>query len=119
MLVQSFPSNWCAIAQIIITKTCRQVFEFSKRELGSVAIKKTSSVTGTNREKNNKKKKTNQAALYKAHSQGGERENSYPYTPCHHPGQECTEETCSCRKTGNLFCEKFCYCSLECKHRLV
>merc|ERR1719336_229916 len=98
LLVQSFPSNWCAIAQIMMTKSCRQVYEFSKRELDSVAIKKTSSVTGKTRDKNNKKKKTKQAALYKAHSQDGKRENEHPFTPCHHPGQECTEETCNCRQ---------------------
>ena len=122
LLVQSFPGNWCAVAQIIMTKSCRQVFEFSKGELGTanVAIKKTPSlVVGTPRDKNNKKKKTKQAALYKGHSQDGERENKHPYTPCYHPGEICeTCETCSCRQTGN-FCEKFCYCSPECEHRSV
>ena len=101
----------------MMTKSCRQVFEFSKRELGSAAVKRSSSLVGTQREtKTKKKKKTKQAALYKGHSQGGERENNFPFTPCHHPGQLCSEETCSCRQTGN-FCEKFCFCSLDCNHR--
>jgi len=122
MLVLSFPGNYCAIGQCMITKTCKQVYLFSKQEEpGNVAKikKKPPSLPGRGRGNKAKKKvskKTQQAALYKGNSKGGERENKYPYTPCHHPGQPCNEQHCSCIQAGN-FCEKFCYCPTECVQR--
>jgi len=127
ILVKSFPGNWCAVAQVMMTKTCRAVFEFSKKELGTDGgIKRSTSKDrrggagggGGAPQKNNKKKhsKTKQAALYKGHSQDGKRESSQPFRPCHHPGLPCTELSCSCRQSGN-FCEKFCYCASDCTHR--
>ena len=106
-----------------MTKSCRQVYHFSKKEVGGVTVAAAAASEGREgegrqRDKTKKKKKTQQAALYKGHSEEGERENSEPYRPCHHPGQPCTLLTCSCRQTNN-FCEKFCLCSLECNHRLV
>ena len=135
MLAKSFQTNWCAIGQCMMTKTCQQVYEFSKQELGNASkIKKRSSSlqrrpgTKTVKKKNTK---TKQAALYKVdftkkknffnsvlqkHSKDGERENKMPYTPCHHPGLACSDEVCSCCQAGN-FCEKFCYCPQDCKMR--
>ena len=120
MLVKSFPHNWCAIAQVMMTKSCRQVYDFSKEELGTAGgVKKNSSQEGRPLPKNKKKNtKTKQRALYKGHSQDGERENNQPYSPCHHPGLPCSEQTCSCLQKGN-FCEKFCHCPLDCDHRSV
>jgi len=113
LLVQSMPSNWCGISQIMITKKCRQVWEFSKKEIGNITrVKKTK----TNPKGKKKNTKAKQAALYKGHSQGGERENSHTYFPCHHPGQPCNEEVCTCKQSKN-FCEKFCYCSIDCRDR--
>ena len=125
MLVLSFPGNWCAIGQCMLgTKNCGQVYEFSKQELGNVArIKKKTHVPSLTRGRGGKSgakkkpaKKTKQAALYKGNSRNGERENSLPYTPCHHPGQPCNEDTCTCKQAGN-FCEKFCYCPSDCNQR--
>ena len=116
--MRSLPGNWCAISQVLMTKSCRAVFEFSKKELGSPSTKRRwGGERGGLAQKPCKKKnpRSQQAALYKGHSQDGARENSEPYSPCHHPGP-CTAQTCSCRQTGN-FCEKFCYCSLDCSHR--
>jgi len=113
MLVQSLPSNWCAIAQMMITKKCRQVWEFSKEEIFNISRVKKAKTSSKSKKKNTKAK---QAALYKGHSQGGERENSHTYIPCHHPGQPCSEEVCSCRQSKN-FCEKFCYCPVDCRDR--
>ena len=69
MLAKSFQTNWCAIGQCMMTKTCQQVYEFSKQELGNASkIKKRSSSlqrrpgTKTVKKKNTK---TKQAALYK------------------------------------------------------
>ena len=119
MLVKSFPNNWCAIAKVLMTKNCRQVYEFSKQELGSSGgLKKTASQEDRIQPKPNKKKntKTRQRALYKGHSQDGEREIRKPYSPCHHPGLPCDQQSCSCRQSAN-FCEKFCLCPLDCHHR--
>jgi len=120
ILAQSFPGNWCAIAQVMITKKCRQVYQFSLSDgesLGPSRVRRKSK--GGARAKGEKKKKAmkaKQATLYKFHSQGGERKNSCVYTPCYHPGLPCTEAVCSCRQTLN-FCEKFCYCPPDCSHR--
>jgi len=107
VLIKTFPDNFCAIAQIIITKNCRQVSQFSSKEKASPRRK-------SNR-KTLKKKAKNQHQLFKMCS-GGERENSQPYRPCYHPGEVCNAETCTCHQTNN-FCEKFCYCDQECKVR--
>jgi len=119
MLASIFSTNWCAIGQGMMTKTCAQVYEFSKQELGNVAkIKKRSNgLSRRNKiKKKNTKAKAKQAALYKGNSKDGERENSNPYTPCYHPGQPCNDEHCSCKQKGN-FCEKFCYCPVDCIQR--
>ena len=120
ILVEAFHNNWCAIGQGMITKTCKQVYEYSKKEVGAVPKITTSSDSlprqgrGT-KSKKKVSKKTQQAALYKG-SKGGETENKNPYRPCLHPGQPCKEEHCTCIQAGN-FCEKFCYCSTDCVQR--
>ena len=121
-LAVSLPDQYCAIAQGMMTKTCKQVYLFSQQEEPENVArikKKSSSLPGRGRGHKAKKKvsrKTQQAALYKGNSKSGERENKFPYTPCHHPGQTCKEEYCSCIQAGN-FCEKFCYCGPECVMR--
>ena len=54
--------------------------------------------------------------LLQGQSKDGLRQNNFPYSPCHHPGQPCSDEVCSCRQADN-FCEKFCYCSKDCSNR--
>ncbi|XP_023342365.1 histone-lysine N-methyltransferase EZH2 isoform X3 [Eurytemora carolleeae] len=110
VLILSFPGNFCAIAQIMATKKCNQVFEFSVQE------GKTS--RGERKMRNLKARKfgkTQQAKLYK-HTQGGKKENKRPYFPCNHPGLDCAPEVCSCIENNN-FCEKFCLCPPTCSHR--
>jgi len=115
VLIKTFPANFCAIAQCMITKKCRQVYDFSLKE-DNTSVRRKKTTTATKLKKNPKSKKRNQLQLFKAHSTGGERENSHSYSPCHHPGKSCTELDCTCREANN-FCEKFCYCPPECKHR--
>jgi len=116
VLYNVFPNNWCDISRCMITKNCRQVCQFGKEEnLDEILMKKPSNENEPTI-KAKPKHKTKQSKLYKAHSSRGERENKRPFTPCHHPGQPCSEEVCKCIKDGN-FCEKFCYCGVECVHR--
>ena len=115
VLAQSFPSNWCVIAQAMITKKCRQVYQFSQTDAGP-KVKRSRGATTKLTKPKKVTTKAKQAALYKGHSEGGERENNRTYSPCHHPGQPCREDVCSCLAAGN-FCEKFCYCSIDCTHR--
>ena len=77
----------------MITKNCSQVCEFSKEEnLEEIIVKKPGNQPTI---KTKPKHKTKQSKLYKAHSSRGERENKRPFTPCHHPGQPCSEEVCN------------------------
>jgi len=116
VLAKSFPSNWCAIAQVMITKKCRQIYQFSLEDAETAGGRTRRAKGQGSKGKKKPRTKAKQAALYKGHSQGGERENNHTYTPCYHPGQPCSEDVCSCRASMN-FCEKFCYCPPECTHR--
>jgi len=44
--------------------------------------------------------------------------NRHNYSPCDHPGEVCSTQTegCNCINAEN-FCDKFCYCSKDCKNR--
>ena len=128
-LANSLPGSYCSIAQSMLTKTCRQVYDFARLENRSqdadVVMAGTPEEEGygkrpaskKNSSKNKKRSKQNQHNLYKGHSRGGVRENKHQYTPCYHPGASCSESPdCSCAQTNN-FCEKFCYCPPDCKDR--
>jgi len=108
--IKSFPGNFCAVAKVLATKKCREVFLFSVQE-----GKTSRGVRNRKVLKAKKFGKTLQAQLYK-HTQHGTKENKRPYIPCHHPGKDCSPEVCSCRESNN-FCEKFCYCPINCSHR--
>jgi len=116
VLIKTFPANFCAIAQCMITKKCRQVYEFSLNGENTSVKRKKSVTTAPKAKKNPRGKKRNQLQLYKGHSQGGQRENTHSYNPCYHPGIPCKEDDCTCQQSRN-FCEKFCYCPPDCGHR--
>jgi len=110
--IKSFPGNFCAVAQVIATKMCDQVFEFSVLE------GKTSRGRGEKKKKPKTKKvgRGQQAQLYKLYTEGGMKDTKRPYIPCYHPDQDCHPDVCSCRQNNN-FCEKFCYCPVSCRDR--
>ena len=86
----------------LLTCLLAQVYLFSVQDSGP----RTKRIKTLGKELKPKKGKVNtkakQAALYKGHSEGGERENQSPYSPCHHPGLPCSEEVCSCRQVTSL-----------------
>lgn len=107
-------NNFCSIARLLGTKTCKQVFQFAVKE--SLILK-----LPTDELMNPSQKKKRKHRLWAAHCrkiQLKKDNNStqvYNYQPCDHPDRPC-DSTCPCIMTQN-FCEKFCQCSPDCQNR--
>ncbi|GCC38761.1 hypothetical protein chiPu_0017278 [Chiloscyllium punctatum] len=108
-------NNFCAIARLIKTKTCTQVYEFAVKE--SSIIHK----LPTDHHILSPPKKKRKHRLWAAHCRRMQlkKDNSsnqvYNYQPCDHPERPC-DVTCPC-VTAQNFCEKFCQCNPECQNR--
>ncbi|XP_008556240.1 histone-lysine N-methyltransferase E(z) [Microplitis demolitor] len=107
-----FPGNPCAIAQIILTKTCQDVYKFSFKEgheIPAGEIEELSLPRGQKKRRGLWEIRNKKKQLMK--------NNSYlcSYKPCDHPGKEC-DDSCTCVQSHN-FCEKYCKCSRECLNR--
>uniref|UniRef100_A0A8C7N8W3 [histone H3]-lysine(27) N-trimethyltransferase n=1 Tax=Oncorhynchus kisutch TaxID=8019 RepID=A0A8C7N8W3_ONCKI len=100
----TYYNNFCSIARLISTKTCKQVYEFAVKE---VLIHRVPLVEGGNSPQKKKRK----------HRQDGHNLSNqvYNYQPCDHPDHPC-DSSCPCVMTQN-FCEKFCQCEHECQNR--
>ncbi|KFP79442.1 Histone-lysine N-methyltransferase EZH1, partial [Acanthisitta chloris] len=109
-------NNFCSIARLLGTKTCKQVFQFAVKE--SLITK-----LPTNEFMNpsQKKKRKHRQVLWAAHCRKIQlkKDNSptqvYNYQPCDHPEHPC-DSSCPCIMTQN-FCEKFCQCNPDCQNR--
>lgn len=107
-------NNFCSIARLLGTKTCKQVFQFAVKE--SLILK-----LPTDELMNPSQKKKRKHRLWAAHCrkiQLKKDNNStqvYNYQPCDHPDRPC-DSTCPCIMTQN-FCEKFCQCNPDCQNR--
>uniref|UniRef100_A0A8C2FFQ9 [histone H3]-lysine(27) N-trimethyltransferase n=1 Tax=Cyprinus carpio TaxID=7962 RepID=A0A8C2FFQ9_CYPCA len=106
----TYYNNFCSIARLIGTKTCREVYEFAVKEMlihrvpledGGISPQK----------KKRKHRLWAKIQLKKDNSSN----QVYNYQPCDHPEHPC-DSSCSCVMTQN-FCEKFCQCHQECQNR--
>uniref|UniRef100_A0A4W5P7F6 [histone H3]-lysine(27) N-trimethyltransferase n=1 Tax=Hucho hucho TaxID=62062 RepID=A0A4W5P7F6_9TELE len=99
----TYYNNFCSIARLISTKSCKQVYEFAVKE---VLIHRVPLEDGGNSPQKKKRK----------HRQDDNSSNQvYNYQPCDHPDHPC-DSSCPCVMTQN-FCEKFCQCEHECQNR--
>ncbi|XP_060111917.1 histone-lysine N-methyltransferase EZH1 [Heteronotia binoei] len=107
-------NNFCSIARLLGTKTCKEVFQFAVKE--SLITK-----LPTNELLNPSQKKKRKHRLWAAHCRKIQlkKDNSstqvYNYQPCDHPEHPC-DSSCPCIVTQN-FCEKFCQCNPDCQNR--
>nr|AAC50778.1 enhancer of zeste homolog 1 [Homo sapiens] len=107
-------NNFCSIARLLGTKTCKQVFQFAVKE--SLILK-----LPTDELMYPSQKKKRKHRLWAAHCRKIQlkKDNSstqvYNYQPCDHPDRPC-DSTCPCIMTQN-FCEKFCQCNPDCQNR--
>jgi len=116
VLYRLFPGNYCAIAQMMVTKLCKQIYERAAQEKDYLDTESQKEYTPPK-----KKKKKNQQRMWSNHCKKIQlkKDNGpdpvHNYFPCDHPGQPC-DDTCPCVKATN-FCEKFCLCSSDCTNR--
>merc|ERR1719471_1638834 len=116
VLVRVFLQNYCAIAQTLITKTCKQVYEFAQKDSIDMALAE--QMREYTPPKKKKKKKHSQwlnhcrKTQFKDNGQTGNQ--VYNYSPC--PCKSSCEASCQC-VSSKYFCEKFCQCSSECPNR--
>jgi len=121
VLVRVFLQNYCAIAQALITKSCKQVYEFAQKD--SIDMELAESMREYTPPKKKKKKKHSQwlnhcrKTQQKDSSGAGSSSSNivYNYIPCDHPDRPC-DQSCNCMQSS-YFCEKFCQCSSDCPNR--
>ncbi|XP_015458016.3 histone-lysine N-methyltransferase EZH1 isoform X2 [Astyanax mexicanus] len=106
----TYYNNFCSIARLIGTKTCKQVYEFAMKEvlIHRVPLED----AGISPQKKKRKHRLWAKIQLKKDNSSNQ---VYNYQPCDHPEHPC-DSSCPCVMTQN-FCEKFCQCDHECQNR--
>ncbi|XP_015282077.1 PREDICTED: histone-lysine N-methyltransferase EZH1 [Gekko japonicus] len=94
-------NNFCSIARLLGTKTCKQVFQFAVKE-SLITKLPTNELLNPSQKKKRKHRYNSSTQVYN-------------YQPCDHPEHPC-DSNCPCIMTQN-FCEKFCQCNPDCQNR--
>uniref|UniRef100_A0A674B8Y6 Histone-lysine N-methyltransferase EZH2 n=1 Tax=Salmo trutta TaxID=8032 RepID=A0A674B8Y6_SALTR len=116
VLIGTYYDNYCPIARLIGSKTCRQVYDFRVKESSIIAR-----APAEDEDTPPRKKKRKHHRLWATYcrkiqlKKDGSSNHVYNYQPCDHPHQPC-DSSCPC-VTAQNFCEKFCQCSSECQNR--
>uniref|UniRef100_A0A4W4EPK6 [histone H3]-lysine(27) N-trimethyltransferase n=1 Tax=Electrophorus electricus TaxID=8005 RepID=A0A4W4EPK6_ELEEL len=114
----TYYNNFCSIARLIGTKTCKQVYEFAVKE---VLIHRVPLEDGGISPQKKKRKHSLLfcyvyiVILFTIVVLDNSSNQVYNYQPCDHPEHPC-DSSCPCVMTQN-FCEKFCQCDQECQNR--
>ncbi|EPY88163.1 histone-lysine N-methyltransferase EZH1 isoform 1 [Camelus ferus] len=102
-------NNFCSIARLLGTKTCKQVVGCTLQE--NPAEESFRTCRFPCRAGNSSASHCTQEDLLRDNSST----QVYNYQPCDHPDRPC-DSTCPCIMTQN-FCEKFCQCNPDCQNR--
>uniref|UniRef100_A0A671S0P1 [histone H3]-lysine(27) N-trimethyltransferase n=1 Tax=Sinocyclocheilus anshuiensis TaxID=1608454 RepID=A0A671S0P1_9TELE len=105
----TYCNNFCSIARLIGTKTCREVYEFAVKEMLIHRVPLEDGGISPQKKKRKHRQDVNTPLPDNSSNQ------VYNYQPCDHPEHPC-DSSCLCVMTQN-FCEKFCQCDRECQNR--